>query len=272
MGKPKNWRRDELGQPEWIIEDQDGNRQAVYNWKGATGLVLAGGAGGNSRSQSSKMVTGLVGTIAAAAVALVLVVGYSAYTALQEGVPTNVVLEEATSDFWKGAEEKALEGAIDAVNPLGATNESNTDTADAGSSSDGGGSSPANSDTAGTGPTETSEINEEASEKATGTASETVSETAKVESPKPPIPGDPSEIKKLATPQFTVPQVSAEEFQASTGGSIQSSQVDRQRLIDMANQRIMSQALLDTFMRETALIAEETEIDIEESSPSSIQP
>ena len=259
MAKPKNWRRDELGQPEWVIEDQDGNRQAVYNWKGATGLILAGGSGGNSRNQSSKMVTGLVGTIAAAAVALVLVVGYSAYTALQEGVPTNVVLEEATSDFWKGAEEKALEGAIDAVNPLGATNESNTDTADAGSpaSSDGGGSSPTDSDTAGTGPTETKETSE--------------TETQKPDTPKPPAVAE-SEIKKLATPQFTVPQVSAEEFQASTGGSIQSSQVDRQRLIDMANQRIMSQALLDTFMRETALIAEETEIDVEGASPSSIQP
>ena len=116
----KNWKRDPLGEPEWVVEDQDGKRQAFYNWGKGGGLLMAGGAGGG-KSQSNKVITGLVGTIAAAFVALVIVVGMSAYTALKDGVPVADVIEKSKQQFEDGAKENAIEGVIDAVNPLSQT-------------------------------------------------------------------------------------------------------------------------------------------------------
>ena len=118
MAKKKNWKRDPLGEPEWIVEDQDGKRHAFHNWGKGGGLLMAGGAGGG-KSQSNKVITGLVGTIAAAFVALVIVVGMSAYTALKDGVPVADVIEHSKEQFKDGAKENAIEGVIDAVNPLG---------------------------------------------------------------------------------------------------------------------------------------------------------
>ena len=116
----KNWKRDPLGEPQWIVEDQDGKRHAFHNWGKGGGLLMAGGAGGG-RSQSSKTMTGLVGTIAASFVALVIVIGMSAYSALKDGVPAAEVLQHSKEQFQDGAKESAIEGAIDAVNPLGQT-------------------------------------------------------------------------------------------------------------------------------------------------------
>ena len=116
----KNWKRDPLGEPEWVVEDQDGKRQAFYNWGKGGGLLMAGGAGGG-KSQSNKVITGLVGTIAAAFVALVIVVGMSAYTALKDGVPAAEVIQRSKEQFEEGAKENAIEGVIDAVNPLSQT-------------------------------------------------------------------------------------------------------------------------------------------------------
>ena len=116
----KNWKRDPLGEPEWIVEDQDGKRHAFHNWGKGGGLLMAGGAGGG-KSQSNKVITGLVGTIAAAFVALVIVIGMSAYTALKDGVPAAEVIQRSKEQFEEGAKENAIEGVIDAVNPLSQT-------------------------------------------------------------------------------------------------------------------------------------------------------
>ena len=119
----KNWKRDPLGEPEWVVEDQDGKRHAFHNWGKSGGLLMAGGAGGG-KSQSNKVITGLVGTIAAAFVALVIVIGMSAYTALKDGVPAAEVIQRSKEQFEEGAKENAIEGVIDAVNPLSQTSPS----------------------------------------------------------------------------------------------------------------------------------------------------
>ena len=135
----KDWRTCDLGDPEWVIVDQSGKRWGAHNFEGATGLILAGGAGGKDdrdRSRVKKVMSHPLTGVAVVAISILAAAGiaYAAMVKERKDAGKAPMTQEDVELFFKtqikeNATEKAIETGLNKISATDPSDSSTSETA-----------------------------------------------------------------------------------------------------------------------------------------------